>query len=567
MRKNGKKWLSLVLAAVMTAGTLAGCGSGAGDKQQEPQGSSAGEQTEEKSSEQSEQAEESSEASAEADSQEERPTFKIVTVRWDGNWPTDFLSEGFMKEMEEEAGIHIEWEIYSYGDWSEQRSLLLASEDLPDAFLGSITLNASDIAMNREYFVDLTEKIADMPNLTKAMEADPVLRAICTDRDGRIYSLPKRLAMRPKVNGDMAYINRDWLDRLNLEAPTTIDELTNVLLKFKEEDADGDGDPNNEFPLTGDSGAPLFDDLRHVLSPFGTMVSRDGNWMGLNNDGEPVFVPVQENYKEAVKWMRSLWEQGIVDPERFTQDGSTRQAKQQAQDGSQVGMIFGWTCDAEAGMNAGQFEVLEAVEGWNGIHYLESATDYLDVTDRELVITKNCEDPDALLRWADSFYTDLASLQMTYGEIGVAITDNGDGTYSVDRPTDGTSMDTFAWCHSLRDFGPKYMSPDFEKNVILPVEEGDGVKRAEDAVNEQYVTLDRNVGMPMVHYTDEELERLTTLSSDISPYVNAQYSHWVVDGGIEEEWDAYIQKLKEMGLDEYVEIQKAAFAAYKESMK
>lgn len=500
MRKNTKKWFSLMLAAAMAAGTLTGCGSGDGDKAQESQGNSVEEQTKEQSSGQTDKG---GEASGEASSQDERPTFKIVTVRWDGNWPTDFLSEGFMKEMEEKAGINIEWEIYSYGDWSEQRSLLLASEDLPDAFLGSITLTASDIAMNREYFVDLTDKIADMPNLTKAMEADPVLRAICTGRDGKIYSLPKRLAMRPKVNGDMAYINREWLERLNLEMPTTIDELTEVLLKFKEEDADGDGDPNNEFPLTGDSGAPLFDDLRHVLSPFGTMVSRDGNWMGLNNDGEPVFVPVQENYKEAVKWMRSLWEQGIVDPERFTQDGSTRQAKQQAEGGSQVGLIFGWTADSQVGMNVGQFEVLEAVEGWNGIHYLESATDYLDVTDRELVITKNCKDPDALLRWADSFYTDLASLQMTYGEIGVAITDNGDGTYSVDRPTDGTSMDTFAWCHSLRDYGPKWMDPAFEENVILPVEEGDGVKRAEDSINEQYVTLDRNIGLPMVHYTDE----------------------------------------------------------------
>ena len=564
MRKNGKKWMSLLLAAAMASGMLTGCGSGGSDAAEDSKESGAAQQSGEQSAGQADKGGDTSDG---GDSQEERPTFKIVTVRWDGNWPTDFLSQGFMKEMEEKAGINIEWEIYSYADWGEQRSLLLASEDLPDAFLGSITLTASDIAMNREYFVDLTDKIGDMPNLTKAMEADPVLRAICTDREGKIYSLPKRLAMRPKVNGDVAYINRDWLERLNLEAPKTIEELTNVLLKFKEEDAAGDGDPDNEFPIPGDSGAPLFDDLRHVLSPFGTMVSRDGNWMGLNNDGEPVFVPAQENYKEAVKWMRSLWEQGIVDPERFTQDGSTRQAKQQAEGGSQVGLVFGWTADSQVGMNVDQFEVLEAVEGWNGIHYLESTTDYLDVTDRELVITKNCKDPDALLRWADNFYTDLPSLQMTYGEIGVAITDNGDGTYSVDRPTDGTSMDTFAWCHSLRDFGPKWMNPAFEENVILPVEEGDGVKRAEDAVNEQYVTLDRNVGLPMVHYTDEELERLTTISSDISPYVDAQYSHWVVDGGIEEEWDAYIEKLKEMGLDEYVEIQKAAFTAYKESMK
>ena len=44
------------------------------------------------------------------------------------------------------------------------------------------------------------------------------------------------------------------------------------------------------------------------------MVSRDGNYMGLNGEGKPVFMPMEENYKEAVKWMRQLWEEGVVDP-------------------------------------------------------------------------------------------------------------------------------------------------------------------------------------------------------------------------------------------------------------
>ena len=41
----------------------------------------------------------------------------------------------------------------------------------------------------------------------------------------------------------------------------------------------------------------------------------------------------------------------------------------------------------------------------------------LDISDRELLITKNCENPEKLLAWADDFYTDLASLQTFYGSI------------------------------------------------------------------------------------------------------------------------------------------------------
>ena len=51
-------------------------------------------------------------------------------------------------------------------------------------------------------------------------------------------------------------------------------------------------------------------------------------------------------------------------------------AKQQADGGSQVGLIFGWTADAQVGPNVNQFKTLEAVEGYDGNHYVEAATNY-----------------------------------------------------------------------------------------------------------------------------------------------------------------------------------------------
>jgi putative aldouronate transport system substrate-binding protein len=296
------------------------------------------------------------------------------------------------------------------------------------------------------------------------------------------------------------------------------------------------------------------------------MVSRDGNYMGLNSEGTPVFVPAQENYKEAVIWMHDLWESGAVDPEYFTQESSAQTSKQQAEGGSQVGLVFGWTADAQVSTNADQFSLLEAVEGYDGTHYVECATDYLDISDREFMITTACEDPEALLRWADGFYTDLASLQTFYGTIGSQITDNGDGTYTVDVPEDGSSLDTSAWSNSFRDFGPKYMNQDFYDNVTLPADQGDGIKLAEDEVNAQYIQTDKNCGLPLLQYTEDELSSITTIGTDIYNYVEAQYAHWVVDGGIEDEWDAYIEQLNAMGLEEFVEIQTTAYNAYLENL-
>lgn len=551
MSKKMKRWLNLMLVCAMTASLLAGCG-----------GSSQGNESSSQSGSQ-----EGGSAESESDG---RQKFTIALVRYTDAWPTDFLESGFLKELEEKHNIDIEWQVYYMSDWAEQKSLLLASgeDHLPDAFLGSVTLENTDIAQNKSYFIELTDLIEkNMPNLTAVFESDPELRAIATDRDGLIYSLPKRLPLRPEVCGNVAFINQKWLDNLGLQTPKTYLELEEVLTKFIEEDADGDGDPTNEIGLTGYANSTaLSNDLRNILSPFGTMVSRADNYMGLNGNGDPVFMPIQDNYKQAVAWMHGLYEKGIIDPEYFTQESGSATAKKQASGGSAVGLVFGWTADAEVGGNVADFALLEAVEGYDGNHYVEFASEMLDISDRELLITTKCSDPDKLLQWADDFYTDLGSLQTYYGSIPDYISDNGDGTYSLIVPSDGSSLDTSAWSNSFRDHGMKYMNPDFYDKVILPSDQGDGVKLSQDEVNAKYKTEGRNTGLPQVKYTQEELQRKTTLGTDIYQYVEAQYAHWVVDGGVEDEWDAYIDRLNAMGLEELIQIEENAYSFYLESL-
>ena len=126
-------------------------------------------------------------------------------------------------------------------------------------------------------------------------------------------------------------------------------------------------------------------------------------------------------------------------------------------------------------------------------------------------------------------------------------------------------MDVSAWSNSLRDYGPKYMNPEFYEKIILPEGQGDGIKLAEDKINEKYVTDDKNVGLPKLQYPQDDLVRMTTLGTDIYKYCEAQYAHWVVDGGIEEEWDAYLEQLEKMGLQELVDIHCRAYEAYQNS--
>lgn len=539
-KKVAGRLLSVMMAAAMVVGALTGCGGSDGASGDGAEGT---------------QADASGDSGETADGVEE---FTIATVRWTDDWPNEFMNEGIMKELEEKHNIKINWQVYYNSDWTEQKSLLLASGDLPDAFFGSICLTETDVAQNKDYFVELTEGIEkNMPNLTAIFEKEPALKAAAQNRDGEIYSLVKKLPLRPKVANSM-YINKEWLDNLGLSMPTTYEELADVLKAFKEQDADGDGDPNNEIPYT--NAGSLAGDLSNLLAPFGTIVSRTGNFMQIDASGNPAFVPITENYKEAVKWAHELYAAGCLDQEYFTQDSSMASAKRMAEGGSQTGLVFAWTADAEMGENASQFELCEAVAGPDGNRYVESDPTYLDIANRELIITTQCKNPDKLLQWADDFYTDLVSLQTYYGSIPDQVEDKGDGTYEVLLPADGTTLDTSAWSYSMRDFGPKYMTEEFQKNVILPDSQGDDVKLAQDETNAKYAS---DIAFPVVSYTTEQLTTLASLTTDINDYASAQYAHWVVDGGIEEEWDAYLAQLDQMGLQDVLAIHNDAYAAYK----
>ena len=133
-------------------------------------------------------------------------TFKITTVRW-SDWGEDY-HKGFLDDSAKESGIKIKWDTMVAADWSDKKSVLVASGDLPDAFLGSNAFTDSEIAQNQNMFIPLEDLIKDnMPNLNKAFEKEPKLKAMVTNPDGHIYSLRKKWPMR-RIVGDQVCLNK-----------------------------------------------------------------------------------------------------------------------------------------------------------------------------------------------------------------------------------------------------------------------------------------------------------------------------------------------------------------------
>lgn len=135
--------------------------------------------------------------------------------------------------------------------------------------------------------------------------------------------------------------------------------------------------------------------------------------------------------------------------------------------------------------------------------------------------------------------------------------------YKVLAPKDGKSADEWAWINSLRDFGPKYVSDDINSHVDIDQTQGDGLKLKMDKELKQYALP----AYPNVIYSQEELNKLSSIYVDINSYVTQQASKWVVEGGVEKDWDDYKATLKKMGIDDFMKIQQDAYDRYQKEVK
>ncbi len=480
--------------------------------------------------------------------------FEVATVRW-ADWGEKY-HEGFPDKAALESGISVKWRTILNADWADKKAVILAGGDLPDAFLGEICFSEGEILSNKGLFIPLEGYIDQyMPNFKKILENDSNMKALATSSDGHIYGLPAKKVLRLSVWNQM-FINKTWLDNLGLKVPQTYKEYKEVLRAFKEKDANGNGNPNDEIPF----GQGYANSVMFFCLPFGTTVGTDNTSMMAIRNGKPVFLPVTQQYKKGLEWMHECYEEGLIDAELFTEDGSMRDAKLMSAT-PVVGSAPGWTADSTFGTNSEQYIALPALSGPDGKRYISSDPDHAGFSRYEFMITKTCKNPGALLAWADKFYSEDASIQNFYGSEGVGTKRNSDGTYTVLEPRDGMSADTYAWVSSLRDFGPKYVGDDFNKKIQYAGANGDAAKLALNDEMKEYALP----AFPNVSYTVEQLDDLRTLYADLSAYVSTFQASWVTNGGIEKEWDDYIVTLNRMGLEKFLKIQTDAYNTYQKN--
>ncbi len=308
-----------------------------------------------------------------------------------------------IQRLEEQTGIHIEWETVKGSDWNTKLNLMFASGEYPDIILASGGVDDEEYGVSQGLLIPLdglTEQY--MPNYTERInmeEEDPTVSLVASD--GHKYSVGYLVAQNINTNAHY-FINTTWLDELNLEMPTNIEELTDTLRAFKE--AYPDGVPLEMGVDTGYTG------VRYMLPMFGIPVE-DNKWIYLDDNKQVQLAPIQQGFRDCMEWLHTCYTEGLTDPEILSQDDNTINSKLKDA-GGKIGFFLGWrltamgyddgvmqTCGLYTPDSASLYRILELAKEGGGA--------FLTATNEHVAES---------LRWLDAMLETETMFSLYYGE-------------------------------------------------------------------------------------------------------------------------------------------------------
>lgn len=475
--------------------------------------------------------------------------------------PADPNEKLIYKRLEEKSGVHIDFTNYTNDSFVEKRNLAVASGDLPDAIIDAAYSDYDLLTLGKDGTIIALEELIEkyMPNLQKVLAAAPEYKSMMTAQDGHIYAFPwiEELGSGKEsihsVNG-MPWINVEWLNKLGLAMPTTTEELKNVLVAFKNDDPNGNGQ-KDEIPLSFvlNNGN---EDMNFLFGSFG--LGDNGDHTVVTNDGKVVFTANQDGYKEGIKYLNELYQLDLIDEEAFEQDYNTYLAKGQSE---RYGLYFQWDKANITGFND-KYDLMNPLAGPAG-EVNVARTNNFGFDRGRMVITGSNKNLELTAKWIDQLYDPQQSVEDNWGTYG---DDTQQNIFEYDEtakmlkhlPLEGAAPVELRQKTSIG--GPLAILDEYYGKVTTKPD--DAAWRL-DLMKEKlvpYMKADNN--FPRVFYSLEDQKELTAIETDLFAYVSRKRAEWTKTGKVEEEWKEYQAELSRLGLDKWMEIKQAGYDSY-----
>ncbi len=479
---------------------------------------------------------------------EEPVTFSIFlsfnNITYDPSWPV-------WQKIAEETNVTLE-SVISQSSSDEQQAfqLMLSGNELAD-IIGYVSASELEQLGYDGGMIPLNDLISEhAPNIQKMLDEDPLFKRTATAADGNIYFIPRNFENR---FAEFYWIRQDWLDKLDLEVPTTVDELHDVLLAFREQDPNGNGE-KDEVPFFDRAGTKQADEILNLWDSSTEFYPREGHM---------TYEPMEENFKtgvqEAIKW----YAEGIIDQEYFTRGAKGRDTLMSANQG-------GFTHDWSSASNY-NLSLQEQYPGMNMVAIAPPADQHGMVKERSQNypgvgwgISASAQDPETIIKFFDFFFSEEGATLMNLGIEGESfeVVDGKPQLTKAIMEGEGTPIG------NLRTLGARYrVGYPSSLNAELATY-SEFAKAAAEMYQGNPEWYGENLppyadGQLELKYTEDESRELSRIMGEIEPYVLEKYQSWILGSAdFESEYDGFIAELERRDISRAIEIVDGAYQRY-----
>jgi putative aldouronate transport system substrate-binding protein len=488
--------------------------------------------------------------------------------------------------LEQKTNVHVEWIETTKVDAKTRLSILLAGGDYPDMLVGT-GQNGAGLSVQDVYrygtqgvFIPLNDLIKRYGYfVTELFTKEPSVEPAITSPNGSIYGLPAvftddyHMTMRQKL-----WIEKNWLARLGLQMPTTTDDLYAVAKAFKEKDANGNGDPNDEIPLTGAkrSQEDLAMWIMNAYTPAGG--PDDSGDALLNNyeflvKGKVFFDATTSEFREGLRFINKLYTEKLIDVAALTQD--KEQIKPLVDGGtvSRVGMAashhpgnFAAMTDTSDQARYKQYVAVPPIKGPSGAQTTAWIIDGV-IQPGQFEITSKCKNPEVAFRWADTTFSLDFGLKEK-GNEGVHWS-KADPSQKLIGLNGQPAKYVYGKVLAKEDNAQINLGQGWTrdlKNEFAPPG-GTGYSYEQMLYNQTKLYEPYKVARfpyATASIAEKDMQEFNDLRRTIHTFVGESIDRFIIgDKSLDKDWDSYVAQLNQIGLPRFMEILEASQAAKK----
>lgn len=464
----------------------------------------------------------------------------------------------YMQKLEELTGVHVETTEVNFFTASEQYNVLLASGDYPDLIknLGTYYSTGLSGALGDDIIMDLTDDLsAYAPNYDYLIHSNDAETPYYLT-DGKVLQFMG--TYDSFINNQGLVLRKDWLEECGLDVPETYDELHDVLKAFKDKyNCSSAIYMNNNCTIT--TLTEGYNVATYNVSGSGGAGGSGSSLPYYVEDGVVKCSFIEDGYRDYLTMIHDWYEEGLMDSDFVSIEYDPFSSYLSGQITSdQMGV---W-CTSGEGIDNYTVPVVcmaSPVQNKGDKQHMTEMTlaPADDIT--AISVSSACEDPDIAMAWLDYWFSEDGVAFYNFGLEGTDYTLDENSTPkftdAVVNNEFGLSASNYMRCRCAFGTMPSLMLR--YRSAYLN----------SDLVNEAWDVWTSNLDGTMaissnVTMTTEQKEAETYKATDIMTYANQMISQFCNgDADIDTQWDTFVSQLKNMGIEECIELEQAAYDA------